>query len=201
MKINTMDIDCSAYVDCEDVFYTAKCGIDNKKYHFGIGINKLEGDIDSDVWAISYLLSMSEYKTKNILFYEEPKILVNDEKMSLKELSKYTCYISRTSPFFSKRKTVRQMVIKGLKKSGLSFSPEQIRDMFYLEDFRFNRPLKGVGNEIFRAMSAIAFSYGKQVFCFPWLSKGKCEYYGRNITWLLTILESLHVIAIVPMDK
>ena len=56
-----------------------------------------------------------------------------------------------------------------------------------------------VGNEIFKAMAAIGFSYKKEIFCFPWLSNRRFESYHENLTTLLQILEKLGKTVIIPV--
>jgi hypothetical protein len=71
--------------------------------------------------------------------------------------------------------------------------------LFCIDNERFERPLKGVGNEIFKAMAAIGFSYKKEIFCFPWLSNRRFESYHKNLTALLQILENLGKTVIIPI--
>lgn len=72
---------------------------------------------------------------------------------------------------FSTGKSVRKLIMQGIKKNKLDCTPDDIKALFELDDQRFERPVKCVGNERFRAMAAIGYAYGKQVYCFPWLSK------------------------------
>ena len=167
-------------------------------------IHKLTGEIDSSYWGISYLISMYPYFSsleKKIVFLSPENVLVNNDTMSLIELSEYTCYMDGIYPLFSTKQTIRKLVSKGIKKYGMKKTPEDIRDMFHIHPERFERPLSGVGNERFKAMAAIGFSHGKQVFCFPWLSKMRFEYYHGNMTDLLSVLESLQKIVILPVGK
>ena len=64
---------------------------------------------------------------------------------------------------------------------------------------RFERKLSCVGNEVFKAMSAIGYSHGKQVFCFPWISKMRFDNFHRNITDLLEVLQNLKTIIVLPV--
>jgi len=50
-------------------------------------------------------------------------------------------------------------------------------------------------------MAAIGFCHKKQVFCFPWLSKKRFDYYRGNITDVLNVLESLGKIIILPIGE
>ena len=68
-----------------------------------------------------------------------------------------------------------------------------------MDSERFERPLAGAGNEIFKAMAAIGYANDKKVFCFPWLSKKRFESYHENLTDLLRTLDDLGQISIVPV--
>ncbi len=73
----------------------------------------------------------------------------------------------------------------------MDYATEEIRDLFYIHPARFERPLTGVGNEVFKCMAAIAYCHEKDVYCFPWLSKKRFAGYHYNMTGLLEILERL----------
>lgn len=202
MKINTIKISNSGYVHCQSQFYSSSDILGGECiYEFSAGKNMLVGEIDSGVWAVSYLMSMFDSCPKDFILSEEPLITVNESVLSLHEFSEYTCYMDESFPLFSGRKTVKDMVEKGIQRSGLRCSPSDIRDLFGIFEDRFTRPLAGVGNEMFKAMAAIGYAYHKQVFCFPWLSRQRFDYYHENLTWVLDKLESLGRTAIVPVGE
>lgn len=204
LKIKNIKIKNDCYINCKSVFYFAQNSINQyENYEFFIGINKLLGEIDSGNWGISYLISMYPYLSylDKKLIFQPPNAIVNNETLSLIELAKHTCYMDRIYPLFSKKKAVRTLVTKGLEKYHSKETAENIRDMFHIDPERFERPLSGIGNEIFKAMAAIGFSHEKQVFCFPWLSKMRFEYYHGNITDVLNVLESWEKIIILPVGK
>ena len=59
-------VQTSGYINCKSSFYTACDTLnDFNIYEFTKGVNRLYGEIDSGVWAISYLISMYQYDTKN----------------------------------------------------------------------------------------------------------------------------------------
>ncbi len=204
MKIKNINLTNNGYIYCKSCFYSCQDGLrEDITYQFSMGINKLVGEIDSGNWAVSYLISMYPHFSsleKGLVFLPH-EALVNDEIWYLNKLSKYSCYLDKQYPLFNTKKTVRKLVSKGIKKYGMKKTPEDIRDMFHIHPERFERPLSGVGNERFKAMAAIGFSHGKQVFCFPWLSKMRFEYYHGNMTDLLSVLESLQKIVILPVGK
>ena len=200
MKINSINIQNEGYVHCKSGFYSAHDSLSNySNYTFSQGINKLVGEIDSGNWAISYLMSMYKYRPEDFVLFEQSKVTVNDKLISLDELSEFTCYMDKSYPLFSTDNSVKELVEQGLEHSKLNYSYEKIRELFQIDRERFERPLTGVGNEFFKAMTAIRFSHEKEVFCFPWLSNRLFESYHNNLTFLLQLLESLNKIVILPV--
>lgn len=200
MKIKNINITNQGHVICKSNFYSAIDVISkNISYNFSSGINKLVGDIDSGKWAISYLLSMHKHRPKDFILFDQPNVTVNGMLMSLNELSDFSCYMDTLHPLFSETKSVKNLVEKGLKHSESNYSIADIKDLFCIDAERFNRPLKGVGNEIFKAMAAIGFSHKKELFCFPWLSARRFEGYHENLSTLLQILKNLEKTVIIPI--
>ena len=202
MKINKIDIQNEGYVYCQSCFYHAHDGLSaDVKYSFSKGINKLYGEVDSGVWAISYMLSMYCYKPKDFVLFNDTQVFVNDMLMTLEDFQKFSCYMDKSYPLFSKNSSIRKLIAKGIKINKLNYSPDEIRDMFCINHNRFERTLKTVGNEMFKCMAAIAYSYNKQVYCFPWLSQHRFQNYHQNITELLEILNRLDKIVIIPIGE
>ena len=202
MAINKIQIRADGYIHCKSCFYSAFDVLSGDSgYTFSQGTNMLVGEIDSGSWAVSYLLSMFECRPKDFVMSEIPQIAVNGEPLPFHELAKFTCYMDRSFPLFSSMASVRLCVEKGLKSSGLTLCADDVKDLFCLDSQRFERPLAGVGNEIFRAMSAIAYCFGQQVFCFAWLSKSRFEGYHKNLSGALETLEVLNKTVIMPVGE
>ena len=200
MKISNISIKNEGYVYCKSSFYSAQDSLSNYScYTFSPGINKLIGEIDSGNWAISYLLSMYKHRPEDFVLFEQPQIAVNNNWISLNELSEFSCYMDKLDPLFSTTNSVKEHIMQGLDHSKLNCSYDDIKNLFYIDSERFERPIKGVGNEIFKAMAAIGFSYKKEIFCFPWLSNRRFESYHENLTTLLQILEKLEKTVIIPV--
>lgn len=200
MKIEKINVINEGYVHCNSCFYSSQDSLSSEiKYCFSTGINRLYGEIDSGVWAISYLLSMYEYRPNDFVLFRQPEAVVDDTVLSLNDLSQYSCYLDKLYPLFSTEDSVRDLLLKGLRESGSEHTADDIKELFYIDEKRFERPIKECGNEMFRAMAAIGYAYGKQVFCFPWLSQKRLNGYHANITGLLDILESLKKIIILPI--
>lgn len=202
MEIKNIDVHNDGYVFCKSCFYSVQDILEcDVRYTFSTGINKMIGEIDSGIWAISYLLSMYKYRPKDFVIFDQPIAVVNGKTITLNDLSELSCYMDKSFPLFAKKVPVKKLVAQGLKKRKLSseYLPDDIRELFRMDSKRFERPISGVGNERFKAMAAIGFCYGKEIFCFPWLSSMRFDYYHQNMTGLLDILNELKKVVIVPV--
>lgn len=200
--IKEIDVSIDCGVICKSNFYNSHDVLnDFTKFKFSSGVNMLVGDIDSGIWAVSYILSM--YKHLKKMIYYHKSVAVDGKETTFEEITEYCCYLDQTQyPLFSsKRKSVRKLIEKGLKISHLEKTADEIIELFCLDSERVERPICCVGNERFRAMAAVGYAFGKQVFCFPWLSKKMFEYYTNNILWTLEMLEKLEMIVIVPVGR
>lgn len=200
MGINDIRIKNEGYVFCKSSFYSAQDSLSlDLCYTFSRGTNKLIGEIDSGNWAISYLLSMYKHRPEDFVLFEQPEAVVNNKSVSLNELSAFSCYMDPLDPLFDPAVSVKDSVIQGLAYSKQNDSYDAVKNLFYLDSERFERPLNAAGNEIFRSMAAIGFSYKKEIFCFPWLSDRRFESYHENLTALLRIFENLGKTVILPV--
>lgn len=202
MKIDKITVVSDGFVHCRSAFYTSNDLLQGKITHSLVpGLNQLVGDIDSGAWAVSYLLSMYKHKKKDFILFDPARITVNGEDMSLSDFSAYSCYIDKSFPLFSTKKSVKSIVSSELKRRNLDITAEEIKKIFQLSDDRFERPLSGVGNEAYRAMCAIGYAAGKEVFCFPWLSDCRFEYVKVHIMFVASVLESLGKIVVLPTPR
>ena len=202
MTIENIRFVNEGYVKCKSAFYMAQSSLLSSEAHcFSKGINTLVGDIDSGAWAVSYTLSMYKHCPKDFMLFNQPDVWLNGNNMSLRDFSKFACYIDGTNPLFSSKAPLKKVIQHSLKVSGSNIFLDEIQDIFGLDTFRLEHPISSSGNEVFRAMSAIAYSCGKQVFCFPWMSQNRLCYYGDNISKLLSTLEKLDGIIIFPVGN
>ena len=196
-EIKEIKISNSGYVLCKSSFYEIFITLnENNQCVFNEGLNLLKCEIDSPEVAFCYLLSAKNKSKKSMLFLEEC-VYVNGSKVSLKEFLKHSCYIDETNPLFSKKYSVRALIERGLKSSKIKSNVEQIADMFQLTN-RIEKTIKANGSEKYRAMSAVAFAYGKEIFCFPWFSKRQIEYYKETIRFLHDILPRHKKVVLFP---
>ena len=191
----------SGFVHCKSEFYTAHITLNSYDvYNFIRGTNRLIEDIDSGSWAIGYLLSMYDVIDESTLF--EPLIaMVDGEEVQLQQLKHLACYMDRSYPLFSSKSTVREIVTRGINMYGIHNSADDIREMFLIHKNRFEKPLASVGNEIFKAMAAIGYSFEKQIYCFPWMSRKLFESFHLNIVHAIDILTQQNKIVILPLGK
>ena len=201
MKINNIIIQNDGYVYCKSCFYTCDDILPtDKAYTFSVGTNKLVGEIDSGNWAVSYLLSMYKHRPQDFVLYGEPTLTINGKMISLNEASEHTCYMDeKFYPLFSSSKSVKELIEDGIKHTKSDYTYDKIKEIFDLDSERTARPISSVGNERFRAMAAVGIAYGKEIFCFPWLSNKRFEGYHKNLSGLLEILASLGKISILPI--
>ncbi len=202
MKIKTIEVQNDGYVFCKSRFYSSHDILqESLSVRFSSGTNKMIGEIDSGNWAVSYLLSMYKHRSKDFVLFQLPNVIVNESVVSIEQFNRYSCYLDPIDPLFSSHQTVENLINKGRKKSGATQTTEEIIRLFDLDEQRIKRPLKGAGNEIFRCMAAIGFANGKQVFCFPWLSKMRYDNFSGQIQAALDILDSAEMISLVPIGK
>lgn len=200
MEMKNIYVQGHGYIHCHSGFYSSEDILQEyNDYSFSKGINRLYGEIDSGNWAVSYLLSMYKKKSKDFTIFEDTRILVNDNEMKLEELLKYSCYMDNLYPLFSTNKRIDKIVAAGISKNKLDCSPNDVRDMFGIDSNRFQRPLRGTGNERFKMMAAIGYVYGKEVFCFPWMSQKRFYGFHGHLTYALEKLEQLGKTVILPL--
>lgn len=201
MKFDSMTVWGDGWVFCKSNFYTVVDILPREKYDFYSGVNTLIDEIDSGIWALSYMLSMYSHRKEDFALMSDPIIRVNEQMISLEDLSDWACYMDLTDPLFQSEASVKALVSAGLQKRSALHTAEDIATLFHISQDRFTRPLTGVGNEIFKAMAAIGYSYGKQLFCFPWLSQKRFEGYHNHLPDVLNTLKSLNAMVLCPVGN
>lgn len=194
--MDTYQINGSCYIDCHSNFYESTGVL--RPYTFHSGKNILEGEIDSGVWELSYLLSMYHKREKDFISFNEPTVTKNGQEIPLEEILSKSCYMDRIDPLFDTEQTIRSLIEEGVKQNQLSLTAIEIQTLFQLDQERLDRPVSQVGNEQFRAMAAIGVAMGKEWFCFPWLSRKRTEDYGLQLSFAVDQLEKLKKNIILP---
>lgn len=194
--------------NCVSRLYEAHSTVCVQQLTLKSGVNVLFGDIDSGGWGISRAMSMPEnfkYRGRKYRAFPCPypvaaqsEIYVDGRESCFEELGKTSCYLDCAHKLYRPGFAVKASVEKGLKISGLAYNAQDIMGMFEIAPFRFERPLKAVGNECWRAMAAIGFANGKQIFCFPWLSAKMVEYFYYQLTAPMNKLAELGATVVLP---
>lgn len=165
-------------------------------YEFESGVYLIQGECATGGWALSTILSGRD---KNF----EGKIFFNNTEISCREMQQHSCYVGDDSGlkknFGLVSMTIQEQIKYGISK-GLSFSDniEQIKKMFGLSEERFNRCIKHVSGERWRASMAIGYSLGKKIYCFPWINSEFIISHEENLKLCFDTLKSIGAIIIVP---
>lgn len=198
MKIGVRN---NGHVFCKSDFYSAHDIMSGSQYNITCGINKYEGEIDSGIWAVSYLLSMYKYRKNDFVLFEVPSLVFDDAMITLEEFSEYSCYMDTIYPLFDSKTPVDRLIEKAIRSNKLDYTPESIRELFCIDEERFKRPLSGMGNERFKAMAAIGYVNKKQVYCFPWMSYKRYCGYHEHLQWLIDKLSEFNKVVVLPIGK
>ena len=198
--IDKYQVYCQGHVYCRSSFYQAHDHFKQGAYVIQTGKNVLKGDIDSGNWALSYLLSMYNQNKKDFLLPERPQI-INKNSIPMEEILSKSCYMDEQNALFSTKRPIRNIIERGIQKNNLPYTANELRDLFGICNERFERPMNGIGNDRFKAMSAIGLANNKEWFCFPWLSSEKVEYYQLQLSYPIKVLEQLEKIIIFPCGQ
>ena len=197
-------------IDCEirgyHVYSTASCL--KFSYDFDPGIYILEGDIDSGNWAFSSALFIKNkkkgrYRLPSCYLDETTEFYYNGEQVSREEIRKHSWDLTGCKNKFFERKfdkTVRQRIENGIRENNLPYDMEKIKEMFLFDESRLDRETYKLSSNIIEHNAAIGFVDGKEIFCFPWISKRGVGPYIWKIICLSSILAKNGCIVFIPIS-
>ena len=161
---------------------------DEFNYDFTPGVYALTGQFDDGGWAFAYALTNECAKKQ--LIDQEAEFYIRGQRTTLQELSKHVQNLGFSHPKKWSdrmyRNTVHERIEKGIKKTGLSWTAEEVRQMFRIDPERFERNIRFVGFEAQKCNAAIGLVNGKKIFCFPYLTES-----GILISFVQNICEVL----------
>ena len=196
--MNILKVDVEGTVFCKSIFYTAVDTV-NGEFTFQVGKNELISEIDGSAWGITYLLSMYDrIDRREKKCVEIKSISVDGNSASILDIGKKSCYIDEKNPFFNSKKAIYSLVKKHLFQSKIPYTAENVLDMFGVESPYHDRCIAMLGNTKLQAMAAVAFAAGKDIFCFPWLSSKRYNYYATRIDFVANVLAERGKIVILP---
>lgn len=206
--MDSIKITNDGYVNCKSRFYTSSDLLfENDIYSFHRGENILRGEIDSGVWAVSYLLSMYTYAPKDFVLFQPATAEVDGATVGLDELSKKACYMDYTYyPLFRSRASVRQLIKRGLNQThltlfGAPLTVDDVCEMFMFDDERSQRRIAYCGNESVSSMAAVGYAFGREIFCYPWHSVKRFNCFRYRFYYAFELFERLGLMAIVPVGE
>lgn len=158
------------------------------------------GECGSGGWGLSYNL----VGKKN---YNKGYIKVNDKTVGLEELKQISCYVcesmvNNSLPF--KNKSILKQLKDGVKTNKSSnLCVEDVIKTFNLSKDRLHLKVEELSWERWRASIAIGYSYGRKLFCFPWVDtrwiNDAILNFGLHIC--IDILKNNGAIIIIPTEK
>lgn len=183
---------------CKSKYNTSFVTVNKFNASFESGVTVLRGDIDSAGWALCYALNFAA--DKESFAEKDTAVYLDGTPYTLEAFSQKAGYIDSCGRDSRKddRVTVRQHVERALRENGLNFTVDDIKTAFQLTDSRFQSPLMENGNEALRAVAAIEFAKGKDVFCFPWFSVKMLCYYAEHIRAICNFLNQQGKIVLLP---
>ncbi len=174
----------------------------------------LIGEYGSGAWAFSECIGGRGESCDGEIYINGEKASVdikikngqiaNQNKLyiTIKELYKSTCFIGEADIkdlLTVKKITAKIAIERALKISKLPYTVNEIKNMFFLTDGRFDRALRYTSAEIYRISIAIGFALGKEIFCYPWLNINQ---YMRTVDpRIMRILKKHNKIVLIPVSK
>lgn len=143
------------------------------------------GEFGDGAWSLAHLLSGLTSLVNHGSPSSKSSITFNGNSVNPKYLKNISCFL-KSGVFEEKRKivlgerTVRQQIIRGLSRSKISYSLQDIVEYFELSHERLDQPLSHYSGEGYRASLAIGFAYDKKVFICPWFEPSNLHYVGST---------------------
>lgn len=198
--MNKLDVyNFSASINCRftDVAgYYVNCN--EFSYSFHSGAYALTGDIGDGGWAFAYALCPMNKEESNV---DETRLLLhwNGTQIMLHDVEKMSWYIGYYEREKRKIYSVKEEIEEALSKNSLGYTAKEIKEMFFLTEARFDRPLDAVGIEVWKASMAIGFSQNKKIFCFPYMGINMVYSHSEQFKCLFKMLKSLDIIVLMPI--
>lgn len=170
--------------------------ISNFDYQFKSGTYVLQGECATGGWALSMLLAGKDK-------VQSGQIIMEDKKLNINDLQMRTCYVGEDAGLKKccglLSMSVEEQILYGIKRR-LSYDEnvESIKSKFGLSDQRFNRKIKYMSGERWKASMAIGYALGKEIYCFPWMNSKTIRKLERCLRICIPSLQLVDAIIIIP---
>lgn len=144
---------------------------------------------------LSYLLG------GNIEFEDGLKLYMDDTEIKNDDLKEISWNLEPLNEPY-KNKKVRKSIERALKAGGRTETFEQISDIFYLTESRYDKKLKYLSGERWRASAALGYALGKRIFYAPYCpSNFYYEMSRSNMFKVFEFLSSRDCLMVLPVGS
>lgn len=97
----------------------------------------------------------------------------------------------------------KELTIREQLESAASsnYSVSELVDLFGLAPTRMDRVMRYISNERWNASTAIGLTYGKRIFCFPWLEDSIKNLISYRVQYCCEFLKQNNCISVVPVHS
>ncbi len=165
-------------------------------YNFGSGkAYGLVSEYQEGCMYLSYLLGGRINSIDDLeIFLDNKKILAHD----LYEMS----WNLEPSNEKYKNKIVKKSIEEALNHKYVKESFEEISKAFYLTEARFDRKLKNLSGERWRASAALGYSLGKRIFFAPYKPSNYFQYLSETVfTNVISFLKDKDCLVVLPVGS
>ena len=135
------------------------------------------------------------------------QVFVDNAEVSLDYIIENSWYIGydnrkKTGAFRDfRRNSIREQIEYGIGHYTCDHELSEIKNAFSISDDRFERNIKYVSGERWNASAAIGFSYGKRIFCYPWMNSYDVQLFEIRLAKAVSFLLEFDCIVVFPTTK
>lgn len=120
--------------------------------------------------------------------FDQLQISIDDKPVTREDLKLISWNLEPSKEKYKSAK-VKKAIEKTIKSNDVKIAFEEISELFYLTEARYNRKLKNLSGERWRASAALGFVSGKKIFYAPY----ECSnfYYSMNKGNLFKVLREV----------
>jgi hypothetical protein len=159
----------------------------------------LDAELGKGAWALSWIIggllkpAYGEITKGNNVYHP-------DERLK----DSWFVYKSEFIGFRARHRTVKSHIQRALRANPNPYlrTEQEIIDHFLLTPQRYERPIRTLSHEGWRASCAIGLAYGKKIFCFPYVEYLRPylieEYYDLWLKKMVDLLRNSGALVLIP---